>query len=607
MKQRIFLYWIVMVMAIASTVTAQVTPPPYDVCSSALVINLQRLDEPPAGTAGRTYYTLNGATHDTVPTCNGVASGFAGVWFTFVGTGQRYTITACEAQNNNNTRFLLFTGSCNSLVCAGADSGSCGTRARIDVTTQFGTTYYLLLSSAVGGPYLGSSSIKFYEHTVPGTASPSSQNVCYGGTPLPITTNTNHQIIGWQKRIVQYNLNGYVGYTNPWVFIDQPSQTVYPDNIYGGTQFRPVVQIGSVAYPLATPALGFMYQDGPNAYAGDADELCLIKNEQQASWLTWFREDEIQFFAGLQGTGPVNFGNTNAKSIVYQTIPEHNGFKFLPHSVSVIPTTTDPKIVEVRLLYHVDEFEQLQASDPAYDNKTIGDLRIVKFYGDVTSPNGFGEILPTTQYYHDVLDMPGVRISVTNTFLTGGATFFWTLDDYEVAPLPVTLTDFSAECTGRDVAISFSTASETNNDYFVIERSQDLVDWKTVTTVSGAGNSNQLLSYTATDAQVPPGTWYYRLTQYDFDGNYEVFDHMLATTTCGNAVDQNIIVYPNPTQGLVFAKGDAVQSITGFDAQGKQVFAVDADWYDCTHLASGVYTLQVHTTNGVHHKKVVRY
>ncbi len=86
--------------------------------------------------------------------------------------------------------------------------------------------------------------------------------------------------------------------------------------------------------------------------------------------------------------------------------------------------------------------------------------------------------------------------------------------------LPVSLLYFNAELTESNVALSWSTASEINNDYFTVQRSGDGEVFENVSTVKGSGNSTQIRYYNFSDEKPYSGLNYYRLKQTDFDGKY---------------------------------------------------------------------------------------
>jgi hypothetical protein len=125
---------------------------------------------------------------------------------------------------------------------------------------------------------------------------------------------------------------------------------------------------------------------------------------------------------------------------------------------------------------------------------------------------------------------------VTN-IVASAADFYedWILVD-NTNPLPVTLTNFEVNCNIEKVDIVWATQSEINNDYFVVEKSYDGQEFFELETISGAGNSNSPINYTATDNNTNTLV-YYRLKQVDFDGTTSY--STIKTTNClteGNPV-----------------------------------------------------------------------
>jgi len=97
----------------------------------------------------------------------------------------------------------------------------------------------------------------------------------------------------------------------------------------------------------------------------------------------------------------------------------------------------------------------------------------------------------------------------------------WVLVD-NTEPLPIELLGFDANCDDDVITVSWASASETNNDFYTIEKSLDGMNWDFVATISGAngtGNSNQTLYYNYTDYSPLGQLSYYRLSQTDFDGS----------------------------------------------------------------------------------------
>lgn len=84
--------------------------------------------------------------------------------------------------------------------------------------------------------------------------------------------------------------------------------------------------------------------------------------------------------------------------------------------------------------------------------------------------------------------------------------------------LPVTLLNFEAENKKNYVELKWSTATEVDNDYFVIQKSNDGEDFTTTTTKDGVGNSNIIQNYLYKDFTILNKITYYKLLQVDYDG-----------------------------------------------------------------------------------------
>ncbi|MCE2743086.1 MAG: hypothetical protein LW701_05925, partial [Fluviicola sp.] len=84
--------------------------------------------------------------------------------------------------------------------------------------------------------------------------------------------------------------------------------------------------------------------------------------------------------------------------------------------------------------------------------------------------------------------------------------------------LPITLVSFNAKPYQKDVKVSWQTASEVDNDYFTLERSENGKDFSEITRVDGAGNSVHTISYFTMDSDFDRTILYYRLKLTSFHG-----------------------------------------------------------------------------------------
>ena len=111
--------------------------------------------------------------------------------------------------------------------------------------------------------------------------------------------------------------------------------------------------------------------------------------------------------------------------------------------------------------------------------------------------------------------------------------------------LPIILTSFTGEATENgSVNLNWEVLSQVNNDYFTIERSLDCREWEIVGKINGAGTNNMEMNYNLLDGHPHLGLSYYRLSQTDYDGNYEIFPPISIEVSDEYTVGLNII--PNP-------------------------------------------------------------
>jgi len=156
--------------------------------------------------------------------------------------------------------------------------------------------------------------------------------------------------------------------------------------------------------------------------------------------------------------------------------------------------------------------------------------------------------------------------TVTTTLFTK-----WTISTGS-SPLPVELLSFNANCDDGKVNLNWVTASETNNDYFTVERSKDESIFENVLNHSGAGSSNHIISYSAIDNSPYTGNSYYRLKQTDFDGTFTY--STVVPVSCGKEQEFGLISVIPGTQDheiiLTFvADGDEQYTYSVYDITGK--------------------------------------
>ena len=136
-------------------------------------------------------------------------------------------------------------------------------------------------------------------------------------------------------------------------------------------------------------------------------------------------------------------------------------------------------------------------------------------------------------------------------------------------PLPVELTSFMSDVSGRDVRLSWVTSSEINNAGFGIERRSGPGDWSQIGFVMGKGTVTGNNYYEFADRNLSTARYSYRLRQTDFNGNLE-YHELQNEVTIGVPEEFELLQnYPNPfnpSTRISFALPyDGNASITVFD------------------------------------------
>jgi sugar lactone lactonase YvrE len=118
---------------------------------------------------------------------------------------------------------------------------------------------------------------------------------------------------------------------------------------------------------------------------------------------------------------------------------------------------------------------------------------------------------------------------------------------YDISSLvPVELSSFSASVTLNNVELNWTTATETNNFGFSIERRSEDSEFEEIGFVKGNGTSTLINSYSFIDSKPLSGVVYYRLKQIDLDGSINYSNEVLADNTGLIEGFRLLGNYPNP-------------------------------------------------------------
>jgi len=206
-----------------------------------------------------------------------------------------------------------------------------------------------------------------------------------------------------------------------------------------------------------------------------------------------------------------------------------------------------------------------------------------------------------------------------NDFYGAATTDEMYFDNYYFSdqPIPVELTNFSANTNNGLVVLDWATATETNNQGFEVQRRTAETEYSSIGFVEGHGTTTETHNYSFTDRNAQPGVTYYRLKQVDYDGTFEYSPEVEVTIAAPLAfnLEQN---YPNPfnpSTNIAYSipeNGNVRLSV--YNVVGEEVAVLVNETkaagnytveFNASNLPSGVYLYKLQAANSVQTRKMM--
>ncbi len=305
----------------------------------------------------------------------------------------------------------------------------------------------------------------------------------------------------------------------------------------------------------------YLSGDGTTIWDADADTdynndvIAIARDDQQALYQRQSRttDDSLRIFVG-------DLASDNASNVGF--IAPESGFVVIGHNGGTLSAANEEMPVGITSRFgrewkvtnsdFTDEFGLYIKWDSA-GTFDINDIRLL-----VDDNGDFADAAIYANGDNGISISLGSIVveGISNTIIPANSTRYITIGSASLGTtLPIELIDFQAvaDQDKRLVRLQWTTATETNNEVFTIEKSVDSQDWEEALSVPGAGNSTQRIDYQAIDEKPYPGLSYYRLKQTDFDGEHTYSNPL--HVALGDFSD-GLILYPNPAETTLVITGD---------------------------------------------------
>ena len=275
--------------------------------------------------------------------------------------------------------------------------------------------------------------------------------------------------------------------------------------------------------------------------------------------------------AGAFGTLMVNVTSNGS-------VPEYNSAAPTPLEVEVVSTSGVPG-------GYGFQFTVLDADDNPIDanySNLSDNVKMATAMNGYTylEHNGISDVNTFTFDFQPSVTSgttPSLKIYATGTAVnrdgttagdSGSPSFSF---DVEHVPLAVTLSSFKAGRTTNGVRLNWTTETETDNDFFAVEHSTNGMEFSTLKTIDGTGNSSERNAYSYLHQSPVNGANYYRLRMVEYSGKVTYSDIVVQKLLTFGTVT----AYPQPAikDAVLYVNSSVEESamMTVYDLSGRVI------------------------------------
>jgi hypothetical protein len=345
--------------------------------------------------------------------------------------------------------------------------------------------------------------------------------------------------------------------------------------------------------------------------------LLSLSNVPTIGSTTAYVDGPLQVIVANTGVNTVNFPigkGTNYRPVVLY--PSHTDAASVTYTAELIASSA--KALNYTLpstLNRVSDIRYWQIDRASVANFSSATVRLYYGTNDVVTDYTNLAVAKTVGAGTTWVDLSGIATANGSGNILSGS--FASFSKFSLAnklagsnPLPIELLYFSAVPHEKEVHLEWSTAAESNNDRYEIERSNDGVNFEYLKTINafGDGNSVQKQIYNAKDEKPYNGVSYYRLKQIDKSGEIE-YTSIVSVEFKNNTY---VSLYPNPafnklninsSESYINATIKIINTI-GVEVKQNAKLSSYNGAIDISDLVSGIYFVIIENGEKVENIKV---
>jgi hypothetical protein len=290
-----------------------------------------------------------------------------------------------------------------------------------------------------------------------------------------------------------------------------------------------------------------------------------------------------------------------------------------PTGATIAPGNSPGTIAIAGAITNLGDLTMELESASSFDKITAtGAATLTSGNVNVTLIGGYDPAPGTAFTIFDAASLTGTFSAINLPSLGSGK--FWLSPVYDAAAgtvviqvstvvLPIELSSFTATKANNKTAIAWATASESNNDYFSVERSTNGVNFEAIGREKGAGTSTKTNNYAFTDEKPLSGVNYYRLKQTDFDGRFTYSK----VVSVNHGSKNTIFITPKATQSALNIATDLDEyAVAIYNTAGQEVKRIGNlslnQTVEINDLNEGIYFVKIQGENGfVETQKITKF